>query len=196
MSPPTPPISAASSSPADQELAILTEIGALLSSTLELRDAFGKVMQIISDKLNMHRGTLVLLDESTGRLRTEAAVGLTDEEVARGKYALGEGITGNVVATGRPRVIADLRNEPDFLNRTGRLTPESKNIAISYICVPIRIVGRTAGALAIDKPFVSDEQLRSDHTFLDIIAAFVALAIQINRLVMRQKEGQLEGSAQ
>jgi hypothetical protein len=44
-----------------------------------------------------------LLDESTGRLRTEAAVGMTPDEIERGKYALGEGITGNVVATGRPR---------------------------------------------------------------------------------------------
>ncbi len=79
-------------------------------------------MQIISDKLNMHRGALVLLDESTGRLRTEAAVGLTPEEIERGKYALGEGVTGNVVATGRARIIPDLRAEPDFLNRTGRLT--------------------------------------------------------------------------
>src|SRR5687768_4162124 len=116
------PTSAARSSNADQELAILTEVGAIESSTLELREAIGKVMQIISDKLDMHSGTLVLLDESTGRLRTEAAIGLTDEEISRGKYALGEGITGNVVATGRPRVIPDLRNEPDFLNRTGRLT--------------------------------------------------------------------------
>ena len=102
-------------------MSILTEIGQILSSTLELREAFGKMMQIISDKLDMHRGALVLLDESTGRLRTEAAVGLTPDEIERGKYALGEGITGNVVATGRPRIIADLRNEPDFLNRTGRL---------------------------------------------------------------------------
>jgi Nif-specific regulatory protein len=192
----SPPTSSAAHVSADQELSILTEIGALLSSTLELRDAFGKVMQIISDKLNMHRGTLVLLDESTGRLRTEAAIGLTDEEIARGKYALGEGITGNVVATGRPRVIPDLRNEPDFLNRTGRLTPEGRAHAVSYICVPIKIGGRTAGALAVDKPFVSDEQLRSDHTFLDIIAAFLAQAIQINRMVMRQKEELLEENAQ
>src|SRR5258705_11172251 len=138
--PPTPtPTTSATTARGDQELAILTEIGALLSSTLELRDAFGKVMQIISDKLNMHRGTLVLLDESTGRLRTEGAIGLTDEEIARGKYALGEGITGNVVATGRARVIPDLRNDPDFLNRTGRITPETKNLAISYICIPIKI---------------------------------------------------------
>src|SRR5256714_2562503 len=192
----TSPTSSAVPSHGDQELAILTEIGALLSSTLELRDAFGKVMQIISDRLNMHRGTLVLLDESTGRLRTEGAIGLTDEEIARGKYALGEGITGNVVATGRPRVIPDLRNEPDFLNRTGRLTDEGRQHAISYICVPIKIGGRTAGALAIDKPYVSDDQLRSDHTFLDIIAAFLAQAIQINRMVMRQKEELLEENAQ
>src|SRR5688500_19112604 len=105
---------------ADQELSILMEIGRILSSTLDLRDAFGKMMQIISDKLDMHRGALVLLDESTGRLRTEAAVGLTPDEIDRGKYALGEGRTGNVVATGRPRIIADLRTEPDFLNWTGR----------------------------------------------------------------------------
>src|SRR5690348_8416782 len=92
---------------ADQELSILTEIGQILSATLELREAFQKMMQIISDKLAMRRGALVLLDESTGKLRTEAAVGLTSEEIERGKYAIGEGITGMVVATGRARVIAD-----------------------------------------------------------------------------------------
>src|SRR3954451_10603223 len=140
------PIANASAGLAEQELSILTDIGRILSSTLELREAFGQIMQIISDKLDMHRGALVLLDESTGRLRTEAAVGLTPEEIERGKYALGEGITGNVVATGRPRVIADLRAEPDFLNRTGRLNPSTANIATSFLCVPVRIEGRTAGA--------------------------------------------------
>ena len=67
---------------------------------------------------------------------------------------------------------------------------------ISFLCVPIKIEGRTAGALSVDKPFVSDEQLRSDHAFLDIIAAFLAQAIQINRMVMRQKEELLEENAQ
>jgi len=179
----------------DQELSILNEVGQILSSTLELRDVFDKMMQIISDKMNMRRGALVLLDESTGRLRTEAAVGLSAEEIERGKYAVGEGVTGNVVATGRPRIIADLRSEPDFLNRTGRLQA-STDERISFLCVPIRIENRTAGALSVDKPFVSDEQLRSDHAFLNIIAAFLAQAIQINRMVMRQKEELLEENAQ
>jgi Nif-specific regulatory protein len=191
-----PPINPASPSPADHELAVLTEIGQILSSTLELREAFGKMMQIISDKLNMRRGTLVMLDESTGRLRTEAAIGLTPEEMERGKYALGEGVTGNVVATGRARIIPDLHKEPDFLNRTGRFNAETDKGATSFLCVPIKIEGRTAGALSVDKPFVSDEALASDHTFLDIVSAFLAQAIQINRMVMRQKEVLLEENAQ
>src|SRR3954454_4416799 len=182
-------------SKADYELSILQEIGHLLSSTLELREAFAKMMQIISDKLDMRRGQLVLLDESTGRLRTEAALGMTPDEIERGKYALGEGITGNVVATGRPRVVADVRSEPDFLNRTGRLNPATTGTPISFICVPIRIEGRTAGALSVDKPFVGEDRLRSDHKVIEIIAAFLAQAIQINRIVLRQKEQLLEENA-
>jgi Nif-specific regulatory protein len=143
----------------------------------------------------MRRGALVLLDESTGRLRTEAAVGLTPNEIERGKYALGEGITGNVVATGRARIIPDLRTEPDFLNRTGRLTPQSDK-AVSFLCVPIKIENRTAGALSVDKPFISEASLKEDQAFLEIVAAFLAQAIQINRIVLRQKEELLEENAQ
>ena len=77
----TPPILQAHGPTAEQELSILNELGQILSSTLELGDTFGRMMQIISDKLNMRRGTLVLLDESTGRLRTEVAVGLPSPEM-------------------------------------------------------------------------------------------------------------------
>ena len=84
----------------DRQLVVLTEIAQILSSTLDLRQGFGRIMQIISESLQMHRGTLVLLDDSTGRLRTETAYGLSAEDIERNRFALGEGITGNVVATG------------------------------------------------------------------------------------------------
>ena len=153
-------------------------------------------MQIISDKLNMRRGALVLLDDSTGRLRTEAAIGMTAEEVERGKYDLGEGVTGTVVATGRSRVVADVRTEPDFLNRTGRLNLGSSEGQVSFLCVPIKIMGRTARALSVDKPFVSQAELESDCRFLEIITALLGQAIQVNRMVLRQKEDLLEENAQ
>src|SRR3954471_13840193 len=196
MTPADPPTDRATKPVADQELAILNEIGAILSSTNELRDAFAKIMQVISDKLNMHRGTLVLLDESTGRLRTEAALGLTSDDIERNRYALGEGVTGNVVATGRARIIRDVRADPDFLNRTGRLTSIPVEIQISFLCIPIKIGGRTSGALAVDKPYSNDDQLAYDHAFLNIVGAYLAQAIQIHRMVMRQKEELIEENSQ
>ena len=190
-----PPSFEATGMRADQELSTLIEIGRILSSTLELREAFQKMMQIISDNLSMRRGSLVILDEATGRLRTEAAVGLTPEEIERGKYALGEGITGMVVATGRARIIPDLREEPDFLNRTGRLSVDG-HAAISFLCVPIKVEGRVAGALSVDRVLTTPQQLEGDRRFLEIIAAFLAQAIQVHRMVMRQKEELLEENAQ
>ncbi|HZZ44731.1 MAG TPA: sigma 54-interacting transcriptional regulator [Tepidisphaeraceae bacterium] len=189
------PGSGAESPKIDQELVTLTEIGQILSSTLELREAFQKMMQIISEKLNMRRGTLILLDESTGQLRTEAAFGLAAEDIHRNKFALGEGVTGTVVATGRPKIIEDLRTDPDFLNKTGRMDPKG-NEQMSFLCVPIRIEGRTAGALAVDKPFSSSADLQGDQAFLSIVCAFLGQAIQVNRMVMRQKEELLEENAQ
>ncbi len=179
------------------QLAVMTRIAHILSSTLDLRQAFARIMQIISEDLQMYRGTLVLLDDSTGRLRTETAYGLSPEDIERNRFALGEGITGNVVATGRPRVINDVRADPDFLNRTGRLNAyENAALPVSFLCVPIKIESRTIGALAVDTQFQSEEKLREDLTFLEIISAFLAQAIQINRMVMRQKEQLLEENAQ
>jgi Nif-specific regulatory protein len=173
----------------------LTDIAHVLSSQFDTRAAFAKVMQIISDRLGLHRGTVVLLDDATGRLRTETAHGIAAQDIERNRFAMGEGVTGAVVATGRARIIPDLRNDPDFLNRTGRLSQVEKDQPVSFICVPIRIETRVAGALAVDTPFVSDETLRSNQTLAEIIAAFLAQAIQINRMVMRQKDELLEENA-
>ncbi len=138
-----------------------------------------------------------MLDESTGRLRTEAAVGLTPEEIERGKYALGEGITGNVVATGRARIIPDLRTEPDFLNRTGRLTAETHRTSHQLPVRPDQASkAEPPGPCRLINRSSRDQSLQEDQTFLEIVSAFLAQAIQINRMVMRQKEELLEENAQ
>ena len=190
------PVLTAAARKIDQEMAILTEIGQILSATLNLREAFSEAMQVLIDKMDILRGALVLLDETNGRLHTEAAVGLRPEEMERGVYALGEGITGSVVVTGRPRVIPDIRTEPDFLNRTAVRNLEPLAPQISFFCIPVKIEGRAVGALSCDKAFVSDEQVHHDTGFLGIVATFLAQAIQINRMVLRQKEELLEENRQ
>jgi Nif-specific regulatory protein len=186
------PDSPASSARAEREIAILTEVGQVLASTMDLSESFKKITQILMEKLNVIRATLVLMDDSTGQLRIAAAVGLTAQEMERGTYAVGEGITGTVAATGRSRVIPDVRAEPEFLNRTGSRDAVELQTPLSYVCVPIRIEGRTAGALSVDKVFESQGQLAADAKLVEMISAFLSQAIQFNRLVMQQKEDLLD----
>lgn len=177
-------------------LDLLTAIGQILSSTLELSQAFPRVMQLISEQRHMRRGTLVLFDEASGELRTEAAIGLSPADMERNRFVLGEGVTGSVVASGQARVIADVRRDPNFLHRTGRFANEPADQPMSFICVPIRIDDRVAGALAVDRPIAPEPQLHADRAFLEIVAAFLAQAIQINRMVARAKDQWLEENAQ
>ena len=58
--------------------------------------------------------------------------------------------------------------------------------------MPIKVDDRPVGALAADVPFRGEEPLRRVAELLGIIAAFLAQAIQINRMVLRQKEQLLE----
>jgi Nif-specific regulatory protein len=172
---------------AELELSLLNEISRVLGSTLDLHSVFDQTMRVLAERLGMERGSLVLLDELTGKLRTETAVGLTPEEMQRGTYELGEGITGTVVGSGLSMVVPDIGKDEHFLNRTGARTVIA-GVQTSFICVPIRTEGRTVGAISVDKRFHDDESLKSDQRLLEIIASFIAQALKINEIVAQERE--------
>jgi len=172
---------------AELELSLLNEISRVLGSTLDLHSVFDQTMRVLADRLGMERGSLVLMDDVSGKLRIETAVGLTPEEMHRGTYDIGEGITGSVVATGESMMVPDIANDDRFLNRTGARNVVD-GVPTSFICVPIKTEGRTIGALSVDKRFLSDESMRSDQRLLEIIASFIAQALKINEIVVRERE--------
>jgi Nif-specific regulatory protein len=165
------------------EMGLLREIGQALGSSLDLREVFDNIMHILADGLNMHRGTLVLRDSPTGTLRIAAAHGLSEQEVSRGVYQMGEGVTGTVVATGQPVVVGDIRHDPRFLNRTGARRKLMEGAPVSFICVPLRIAEEVVGALSADRGFEDAETLEKDMRLLQIVGAMISQAIQINRMV-------------
>ncbi|MEP0843797.1 MAG: sigma 54-interacting transcriptional regulator [Phycisphaerae bacterium] len=157
-----------------------------MGSSLELKSVFDRVMRILATGLGIQLGRLVIHDDMTGQLRIEAAHGLSPEEQRRGIYAIGEGITGRVFATGQPRVVPDVRLEPDYLDRTGARKGSDK--AYCFVCLPIMSEGRPIGVLSVDKPFVDQQTLDRDARVLTIVASMVAQAVRINQIVRREKE--------
>lgn len=169
-----------------QELSALYEISQALHSSTNLEEVMNKVMETLHEKLGMERGTLTLLDSKTGALEIELAHGLEKSEIERGRYKVGEGITGKVVAAGEPIVVPNVGKEPLFLNRTkSRGDIQKKNI--SFICVPIKLdKGTTIGALSVDRLFQENISFEEDIRLLSIISSMVAHTVRIH--LEREKE--------
>src|SRR3989339_1135693 len=116
----------------------LIEVSAALAASLDLEKTLNSILKVLADSLEMQRGTITLVDPATNDLRIEVASGLTREEKERGRYKIGEGITGRVVATGQAMVIPDIEAEPLFLNRT-QARRNLKERKFAFLCVPIKV---------------------------------------------------------
>ena len=170
-----------------EELALLYRIGQSLDNSLDLREVAGPVLQALAEQMGMTRGTLTLLNRQSGQIMIEAAHGLSHEQVKRGRYQLGEGVTGIVVQTGRPMVVPRVRAEPLFLDRTGSRKPLRKP-DVSFICVPIKLGNETVGALSADRLFASEVALQEDVRLLSTVASMIAQAVKLRQAIQEERE--------
>ncbi|MFW5768610.1 MAG: GAF domain-containing protein, partial [Spirochaetota bacterium] len=120
------------------ELQLLFEISRTLDESLDLQDVVEPVLRLTTELMGMLRSTITLLNRKTGEIGIESAYGLSDSQQKRGKYFLGEGVTGKVVQTGQPVIIPNVSVDPEFLNKTGARGDSHKK-DISFICVPIKL---------------------------------------------------------
>jgi Nif-specific regulatory protein len=169
-----------------KELTVLYEISQLLGATLNGEVDFADILDIFHSNLGMNRGTITLLNAVTGQLEIRAAHGMTGEEVERGRYRVGEGITGKVMETGEPAVIPQIEKEPLFLNRT-RSRDRLEKRDISFICVPIKSGPFIYGTLSVDRLFSEEIAFEEDVRLLSTVASMIAQGLKIQAMVKDEK---------
>jgi len=130
-------MNAASSSPrADvrplREVTLLYHVSRVLDQSLDMRDVVNPVLEALAEYMDMKYVTLTLLNRKTGDILIEAAHGLSPQQARRGRYKLGEGVTGQVVLTGKPAVIPKTSESP--LARSCPLTRPITTILRTQIC--------------------------------------------------------------
>jgi Nif-specific regulatory protein len=183
----TTPTSPNSGVPEDREVLdvkLLYEISRMLDQSLDMRDIVSPVLESLAQHMDMKYATLTLLNRKTGDILIEAAHGLSPQQVRRGRYKLGEGVTGQVVLTGQPMVIQNTSESPLFLDRTKR----GKRPDTSFICVPIKVEQEVVGALSVDRLFKPEADLSDDVRLLTIIASMIAQAVKLRRVAQEEQE--------
>ncbi len=168
---------------------MLYEISTTLTSFLNFNEAIYNIFGILEQKMGMGRGTLSLFNPTTHEIAIEVAYDMPEEAKRRGKYKLGEGITGKVIEDGEPAIVPQIKEEPDFLNRT-RVRGDIQRKNISFICVPINFGKEVMGTITVDRQFSEDVDFSSadmdfseDVRFLTIIAGMIAHSVKLKRIM-------------
>ena len=175
--------------PGINEVTCLYEITKAIHASLDLRNSLYKVLDLLSEHLGMTRSSITLLNTKTSEIRIEVAHGISSNEKTKGRYKLGEGITGRVIESGRPMAVPHISNEPLFLDKTGSRSRIDKS-KISFICVPIKDGRRVIGALGIDRVFEgsAQNQLNDNIRLLTVISSLIAQKVLLLEKINREKD--------
>ncbi len=171
-----------------EETALLYEISKALHEDLDLKKNLYKVLDILSSSLEMSRGTITILDPLRNEIFIEIAHGLSRTAIQKGKYKLGEGITGRVIETGKGVAIPKISEEPLFLDRTNSRRKKKNRSDVSFFCVPIKKGKQVVGALSADKPFDPAYSLSAGKKLLLVIADMVAQHVINLETIRAEKE--------
>ncbi len=164
----------------------LYDISRAATSSLDLHLVVSDTLKVLAERLGVERGMLVLRDPDSDSAGIEAAHGLSEEEIRRGRYRAGEGVVGRVMSTGEPMVVPNIGSDPLFLNRT-RSRGDLSRAQISFICVPVMVGDETVGALSVDRLWDGVSDLDEDVRLLTIVAGYIAQAVRIQRMVESEK---------
>ena len=174
-----------------KELAMLFEISQILDSSLDMRTVVEPVLEVITRSLGMLFATLTLLNRQSGEISIEAAYGLSLSQQKRGRYKLGEGITGKVIQTGKPAIVPKISEEPLFLDKT-QARRSLKGEELSFVCVPVKIGREVIGAISADRKAAEESSLHETARILSIVASLIAQAVRLRRAAQEERERLVE----
>ncbi len=168
---------------ANLSINVLKKISLLVAKRASVPDLIRQILDVLHTEMGLLRGTVTLREGDM--LVIEASQGLSKNEVERGTYRVGEGITGKVAQDAKARVIPDVSKEKSFLNRTGARSGETN---VAFICVPIVYHDDVIGTISIDRKVDAKTDLDADLRLLEIIANITADAVYAAYTAVEEKE--------
>lgn len=168
-----------------EQLAAFNELAKALTSTLEVREVLQLVMSKTSEMLRPTNWSLMLLDEQSGQLYFEIAVGVGSDALKGMRISPGEGIAGHVFKTGLPIRVDDVSRDPRFSRRFDEATDFTTS---SVIAVPLQSRGRVLGVMELVNGPGMPQFTNDDLQAVVAIADYAAIAIENARNFQRVQE--------
>ena len=169
-----------------RSLSLLHEASTLLDEASDTSTSMRPILEALSRHMDVECATLTVLNRRTSEILVHEAIGLSADQRERGRYRLGEGITGRVVQTGEPVVVPSITAEPLFLGRARPLKDRPER-EMAFVCVPVRLDNETIGALSAERPYGPDFEFDEDIRILSILASLIAHVVRVGQFAEEEK---------
>lgn len=171
-----------------QQIETLSLVSDILAANTGQKQMLMDILILLEKQLSYIRGTILLLSKDESVLTIEAVNSSSairiDKDVL---YMRGEGIVGQVVATGEAAIIPDISEEPQFRDRIHRRR-EVAGGDWSFICVPIKIENEIVGTFSIDIPCELHLNLTDEFKVLTIVSGMIANDVKMRRVSKLEKD--------
>jgi diguanylate cyclase (GGDEF)-like protein len=147
---------------------------------------YNSIISNSRELLRSERASLMVLDEAANELILKAAIGLKANPESISPVRVGEGVSGEVIDTGKAVMVTDLR-------AAGRKPAPAERLykTNSFISYPITISGRKVGVLNVTDKSGGGSYNEVDLSLLELIGPQVALALERAEWQERATEFQL-----
>ena len=168
-----------------EQLEVLNRIAKHLAKAEDLQNALRVVLDWLPSSCEMHRGVITLMNEEGDRVQAAITGGeIPSTHTGRMQYRAGEGITGQVFATGEAVYLPRMDDSDSFLNLSGLREHEDLS-TLAFICVPITYRAGTIGTISVDKAADLVRNPDQELSFLREVAQLLAPFVQRCRLEER-----------
>jgi adenylate cyclase len=163
------------------QLRALSEVGAVINSTLDLPVVLNQVMDKVVELTGAERGYLVLRDEETGNLEFRVARNLDRETLQNQSFEVSRTIVTHVAESGEPVVTTNAQADPRFQAQESVVSYSLRSI----LCVPLRVKEQVIGVMYADNRIKSGLFGERELNLLIVFANQAAVAIENARLFER-----------
>jgi diguanylate cyclase (GGDEF)-like protein len=154
-------------------LKMLQSLARKLNRLNDVREIGVAIVEELRVLLDYHNCVVFLLDGD--RLRPIAVRGANEEEICRRTLELGQGLTGDVALSGKPALVANVRDSELCLSLTDTEADESLASA------PLRYGQRVIGAITLSKLGIGQFD-EDDLRLLEVLAGHASVALENARL--------------
>jgi putative methionine-R-sulfoxide reductase with GAF domain len=167
-----------------EELDALNHVATILNSAHDLHTVLELAIERIAAALHAEAGSLLVVDEATGELVFEVALGPVAHRLMGRRLAPGQGIAGWVAQTGKSLLVPDVSADPRF---SGGLDKASGFVTRTLLCTPLQTGRGIIGVVQLLNRIDGGPFSQVDLQLLETIAFHAAAIIEHARGLERER---------